>query len=304
MKNVLVTGATGFIGSHLVEKLVKEGNDVVVLVRDILPSPWVNWVKETLKDTTRVRGDILNLNLIKRILVEYEIDHVYHLAAQAIVRKAIKDPVNTYRINLVGTLNILEAARQVDTEKTIIMSTDKVFGERIAATHDDPVSAGGIYETSKACADLIAQSFLQTYGMKIAIARSCNAYGYDLSPRIIPNTIRKCLTHKDPIIYKGEKSYRQYIHINDLTDALIHLMKGEYVGLFNIATPDILTQEEVVLEILSHFKHLRPKYIERENPPKEIKTQSMILTDFDWKPKITFAHGIKMTIDAFRKWRF
>jgi len=307
LTNVLITGATGFIGSHLAHRLSKDkSNTIVILVRDCKTGPWLNWLKEFLSKTFRVRGDILNLKLLTRVLVQYEIEQVYHFAAQAIVKKALKDPINTYEINVMGTLNLLEACRQAEVDKVLIQSTDKVYGEKLAANPEDPPIAGGIYETSKACADLIAQSYMKTYEMNIVIPRSCNVYGYDLSPRIIPNTIRQCLRHQDPIIFKGEKTMRQYIYVEDLVDALIHLMNGDYTGVFNVATHDVFKQEEVVKTILrvGNFKHLKPRYVEREKPIKEIKMQSMIPSDFGWEPRYTFEKGIKETIQKFKKYGF
>jgi len=304
MTNIFVTGGSGFIGSHLCKKL-SEQNNVVTLMRDLPPpkTPWGEWLAEALKNVTVVFGDILSIKLIRRVLTEYRIDCVYHLAAQAIVSTALKDPIGTYETNIMGTLNILEASKQIDMRKLLYLSTDKVFSETLAADANSPILPSGPYETSKACADLICQSWLKTYGKpEIVIPRLCNVYGYDLSPRIIPNVIRQCLRHQDPIIYKGEKSIRQYIYIDDAVDALIHLMNGDYTGCYNIATNDILKQEEVVLTILENFRHLRPKYVEREKPIKEIKQQSMILTPCDWEPKTTFRKGIKATIKAFRRW--
>jgi len=303
----LITGGTGFIGSHLVNRLTQTTETPpILIVRDDRTYPWLNWLEEFLPKTIRVRGNILDFKLIKRMLVQYEVEHVYHLASQAIVKKAVKDPINTYETNVLGTVNILEACRQTEIEKICVMSTDKVYGERLASNIYDPLVAGGIYETSKACQDLTAQSFLKTYGMKIVIPRSCNVYGYDLSPRIIPNTIRQCLKNQSPIIFKGEKTIRQYIYVEDLVNALTHLMSGNYQGIFNIGTSDILEQEKVVLTILKvgNFEHLKPRYVEREKPIKEIKAQSIKPSDFEWKPKYSFEEGIKETIQKFRKYGF
>jgi len=301
--NVFVTGATGFIGSHLCAKL-KKTNKVVALFRDIQPSPWGGWLKEALSDCVLVRGDLLNAKLIRRIIANYGIDHVYHLASQAIVKTAIKDPVNTFETNLMGTVNVLEACRQVGVDKVLVMSTDKVYGNRMNATEDDPLVSVGIYETSKTCQDLISQAYMKTYDLPVVIPRSCNAYGYDLARRIIPNTIRSCMRGDSPIVYEGEETKRQYIYVEDLCKALIHLMRSTpHYGVHNIATNDILNQEEVV-KAICHYFPLSPRYIKRENPILEIKSQSMKISEFGWEPKFSFSEGIQETIKKFERYGF
>jgi len=300
---VFVTGGSGFIGSHLVNELKRE-NDVVVLVRDI-PSPlstWGKWISDVLQGCTIVLGDVLNSRLLRRVLAEYHVEYVYHLAAQAVVSTALKDPFGTFQTNILGTVNVLEACRQVGADKVLVMSTDKVYGNRMKAVEKDPLVSAGIYETSKACQDLVAQAFQEAYDMDVLIARACNCYGFDFAPRIVSNTVRACLRGETPIIFEGEKTLRQYIYVVDLCDALIHLMKhAPYKGVYNIATPDIMSQEQVVRTILKFFPNLKPKYTKRE-PVKEIQSQSMVSSQFGWKPKYSFEEGIKETIERFRKW--
>jgi len=302
---VFVTGGSGFIGSHLVNELKNE-NEVVVLIRDIPPilkSPWGRWLSEVFERCTIVLGDILNGRLLRRVLAEYHIQQVYHLAAQAIVSTALKDPFGTFQTNVLGTVNVLEACRQVGVDKVLVMSTDKVYGNRMNAVETDPLVSTGIYETSKACQDLVAQAFNHTYTSNVLIARACNCYGFDFSPRIISNTIRACLRGESPIIFEGEKTLRQYIYVVDLCEALIHLMKHTpYRGIYNIATPDILSQEQVVRTILTFFPNLKLKYEKRE-PFKEIQSQSMVCSNFGWKPRYSpFHEGIRETIERFRRW--
>lgn len=303
-----ITGASGFIGSHLAKALTDTGEGVVILMRDIPPGMREgSWLNEALRKCTVAFGDVRNFKVLKRIINQYEINYVFHLASQAIVRHAYKDPINTYDVNVMGTVNILEACRQLDVEKVLVMSTDKVYGDVENASESYPLLPTEPYGTSKSCADLIAQSFIITYGMNILIPRSCNAYGYDLSNRIVPNTVRACLRGQNPIIYQGEESSRQYIFVKDLVGCLIHMMNNANRVIFNIATEDgPITQGDVVLEILKHFPDLKPEYVKRE-VPKEIKNQSMTVFEpvFEgWRPKFPFEEGIKPTIDAFRKYGF
>jgi len=301
--NAFITGATGFIGSHLCTKL-KKTSKVVALFRDIYPSPWGDWLKEALSDCVLIRGDILDEKLIRRIIADYEPVQVYHLASQAIVKTAIKDPTNTFETNIMGTVNILEACRQVDVDKLMVMSTDKVYGNKMSATEDDPLVSTGIYETSKACQDLVAQAYMKTYDIPMVIPRSCNCYGYDLAPRIVTNTIRACMRGDPPIIYEGEETNRQYIYVEDLCEALAHLMKHPtYKGIYNIATDDILTQKQVV-ETICRFFPISPQLVKREKPILEIRSQSMKAHTFGWSPKYTFEKGIQATIERFQKYGY
>jgi len=302
---VFVTGGSGFIGSHLINELKSE-NDVVVLVRDIPSplSPWGKWVYEAFKGCTIVLGDVLNARLLRRVLAEYRVEHVYHLAAQAVVSTALKDPLGTFQTNVLGTVNVLEACRQIGVDRVLIMSTDKVYGNRMDAVETDPLISTGIYETSKACEDLVAQAFNHAYALNVLVPRACNSYGLDFSPRIISNTIRACLRGESPIIFEEEKTLRQYIYVEDLCHALIRLMRHTpYRGVYNITTPDIFNQEQVVKTILKLFPDLKPRYVKRE-VPLEIYSQSMICSDFGWKPRYSFGEGIKVTIEAFKRYGY
>jgi len=123
---IFITGATGFIGSHLCKFLKDRGEEVVSLIHDCII--WTPWLEESVKPTIKVHGDVRDFHFLKRVINQYEIDAVVHLAAQSIVKRAYKDPVNTFDINVVGTVNVLEACRQLDVEKVIVQSTDKVYG--------------------------------------------------------------------------------------------------------------------------------------------------------------------------------
>lgn len=301
--DILVTGGTGFIGSHFVAEL-KKRNNIVILMRDLSSGLWTKWLNEALHGCTIVQGDLLNENVLRRILAEYNIAVTVHFAAQAIVSSALKDPFGTFQTNIIGTVNLLEACRQTDIKKIYVQSTDKIYGERMNAKEEDPIVSTGIYETSKACQDLAAQAFMETYGMHIVIARSCNAFGFDKASRIVSNTICSCLHGTPPIIYEEEKSksVRQYIYVDDLVSAIRFLMAKTDKGIFNIATNDVLTQEEVVKKICLYFP-ISARYVKREKTLKEIKAQSMNwakIKRLGWSPKFTFAKGIQETIKRFQ----
>jgi CDP-glucose 4,6-dehydratase len=301
MTRIFVTGGTGFIGSHFIHK-TKKSNEIVCLMRDLTASMFKPWLSEALKGITIIQGDLQNVNTLRRIMAEYHVERVFHFAAQAIVSAAIKDPIGTFQTNTMGTVNLLEACRQAEVQEIYVQSTDKIYGERENAEETDPIIGRGPYPASKACEDMIAQAFAETYGLKILITRACNVFGYDLNKRIIPNTIRSCMKGEPPIIYEGENTTRQYIHIQDLIDAIKYLVNKEQKGIFNIGTNDILTQEQVVQKICKFFP-ITPRLAKREKPLQEIQNQSINwnkIKALGWKPSLTFSQAIELTIQEFQ----
>src|SRR3989344_4507967 len=193
-KKVLVTGANGFIGSWVTEALVKNKANVTALIRDKIPNSYLI-LSGTIKDINIVNGSLTDINVIKRALNEYEIDTVFHLAAQAIVGAANRSPLSTFESNIKGTWTILEAARVTSTVKRVIVaSSDKAYGdqEKLPYTEDQPLKGLYPYDASKACADILAQSYFKTYHLPVCVTRNANTYGgADLNmSRIVPDTIK------------------------------------------------------------------------------------------------------------------
>jgi len=299
-----VTGASGFIGSHLCNELTKRKHTVVAQIRDVYPTPWGLWLQEALRNCILVKGDVTDFQFVKRVMTEYSPQKgVVHLAAQALVATAQKDPMSTFQINVQGAVHVLEAARQLQTPRVLLNSTDKVYGDNIQATVDSKLVPTEPYSTSKICMDLIAQTYRQTYEMPITVTRPSNVYGYDFcSNRIIPNTIKKCLKGEKPVIFKDENSIRQYIFVDDLCEVFQNLLESAAAGMpvVNIASDTVLSQQDVVLGILKNFPELSAVYAEKPSL-REIHSQRMV--EFLKAKKPTeFTEGIRKTIDAFRKY--
>jgi len=298
---VLVTGSSGFIGSHLVKKL-KQEHRVVALIHDDVPSRWLD---EGYEGTIKVKGDIRDQGLVRRILNQYDVTEVFHLAALAKVKQAYKDPVNVFDINVMGTVSILEACRQLEVKRTMVLITDKVYGEKVGATEEDRLQSSEPYATSKACAQFVAESYRNTYGMEILIPHSCNAFGLDLqSNRLFTNTIKDCLRGVWPTIFRNDKSIREYIYIDDLVEALNTLMydtgvSSEPTGIYNISTGWVFNQMDIVLKILEGFPGLSPRYIDAELP-RQIQEQTMRSIVWDWKPSWAMDDAIDKTIELFK----
>jgi len=305
MTNILVTGGTGFLGSHLVKDLVSKGNTVVVIRRDNRPNKWLD---VALKGAIVIEGDILDTVLVQRILADYGIQEVYHLAAQAILKTIVKDPLTAFNCKLMGCVSVLEAVRRTNPNiRVLVQTTDKVYDwSKMFVTEEDPLgSINGIYEASKVCEDTAARAYQHIYGLNIRISRPSNIYGYDLSDRIVPNTVRDCIRGKQPVIFEGQESMiRNYLYVEDYVSGVETVMAND--GIFNIGTDDVYTQEEVVKRIAAKFD-LEPVYKPNPNRIKELQQQAVCwdkLKALGWKPRYSFERGLKETIEKYLKYGF
>ena len=291
---IMCTGSTGFIGSHLCKRL----GEGIALVHNDNPHPLL---PEALDGFIKVRGDVRDFDLLLETMAKYKVNTVIHLAAHSIVKTAALMPRQVFEMNAIGTLNVLEAARQAKVGFVVVQASDKVYGEGTDRTILSPLTASDPYGTSKVCTDYITQCYAKTYAMKIAVTRPCNVYGYDLANRIVPNTIRACMHKENPVIFKGDTTTRQYLYVSDMVDALCFIVKNKFEGTWNVATDskERYTQEEVVQEIAAYFS-VTPQYVE---PPElyEIKNQSIVCNLKEWKAKYDISDGIKETVKEFKK---
>ena len=301
---VLITGSTGLIGSHLIRKL-KDEETVISLVHE---DPRGRFQRESLEGTVKVRGDVRDFNLLKSTMSRYYVDRVYHLAALAEVKSAYKEPLNVYDVNVMGTVNVLEAARQIGVKRSLVLITDKVYGEQLKATEKAILHSSEPYATSKVAAQLVAQSYVDTYGMDVVFPHSPNAFGLDYGNRIFPNTIRKCLMGQPPVIFTNDQSIREYIYVEDLVEQLKGIMEGaEEPGSYNIETGWVYDQRQVVEEVLKSFPRLSPDLM-TVNLPQQIQAQTMKSTRWSWSPGRSFGQAVVDTIAKFKEyeddWRY
>jgi CDP-glucose 4,6-dehydratase len=219
-KRIFITGSSGFLGSWMVRTLRQRGATVIGLVRDQSAD------RNSLADDYAVPhftvyGQIEDLNTLRRAINEYEVDTVIHLAAQPIVNVALRDPVGTFEANLRGTWNVLEACRQYGgTKRVIIASSDKAYGhsKQLPYVEDMPLLGRAPYDVSKSCADLLARSYYETYGLPVCVTRAGNFYGGgDLNfNRIVPGTIRWALAGERPQLRSDGTMVRDYIYVRDV----------------------------------------------------------------------------------------
>jgi len=314
-KKILVTGATGLLGSHLVKNLLDEGNKVIVLVRDKVPYSYFYELRLN-KKTVIVDGDLLDRNLIERVMFEYEIDGVFHLGAQTQVVTANSYPLSTWRSNVEGTWNMLEAARNYGGCKTIIVaSSDKAYGEhkQLPYLEDTPLLGISPYDASKACADMISRSYAITYGLPVVITRCANIFGegdYNLQ-RLIPGAIDAFSKNRVFIIRSDGKLVRDYIYVKDVVEAMLLIWKVfEKEGLggevFNISSEKPMSVLAIVKEISKVMKK-RLKYkiarIARNEIKKQTLSASKLKSRLGWKVAYSLNKGLKKTIDWQMKGR-
>ncbi|UVW22692.1 GDP-mannose 4,6-dehydratase [Bacillus subtilis] len=310
-KNVFVTGCTGLLGSYLVKELIEQGANVTGLVRDHVPQSNL-YQGEHIKKMNIVRGSLEDLAVIERALGEYEIDTVFHLAAQAIVGVANRNPISTFEANILGTWNILEACRKHPLIKRVIVaSSDKAYGDQENLPYDEnmPLQGKHPYDVSKSCADLISHTYFHTYGLPVCITRCGNLYGGgDLNfNRIIPQTIQLVLNGEAPEIRSDGTFVRDYFYIEDAVQAYLLLAeKMEENNLageaFNFSNEIQLTVLELVEKILKKMNsNLKPKVLNQGS--NEIKHQYLSAEKarklLNWTPVYTIDEGLEKTIEWY-----
>lgn len=308
-----VTGATGLVGGWLVKRLVNIGADVVCLVRDWVPQSELMRT-QLIEQVKIVRGDVRNQKLIERILGEYEIETVIHLAAQTIVTIANRNPVSTFDTNIGGTWTLLEASRRSPTVKQIVLaSSDKAYGDQEILPYDEstPLNGRHPYDVSKSCADLIAQAYAITYNLPVAITRCGNFYGGgDLNwNRIVPGTIRSVLQNQRPIIRSDGRYVRDYFYVEDGAAAYILLaerlsenpsLRGQAFNFSNEIRVTVLELVEKILLLMN--SDLEPEI--RNETTNEIREQylssSKARSILGWRPLFTLDEGLGLTIKWYR----
>jgi CDP-glucose 4,6-dehydratase len=224
----LVTGATGMVGAALTRRLVDDGVPVVAFVLD--PDPQSELYRSgTVDAVTVAAGQLEDLDALERAIVVHDVDTVYHLGAQTIVGAARRAPLLTFESNVRGTWNVLEACRRHGdlVRRVVVASSDKAYGtvDELPYTEDMPVRGSEPYEVSKACADLITQTYGSAYAVPAAIARCGNIYGPgDLNwSRIVPGTIRSLLAGEQPVLRSDGTFVRDYLHVDDVVDGYLAL---------------------------------------------------------------------------------
>jgi CDP-glucose 4,6-dehydratase len=311
---VFVTGATGLLGSWLVEELLNRGAVVTCLIRDWVPRSRL--VQAGLIDRVNVvRGELEDYSVILRALNEYEIDTVFHLGAQTIVGTAARSALSTFESNIRGTWNLLEACRACwrKIRRVVVASSDKAYGVHEQLPYTEEASLRGCfpYDVSKSCADLISLCYFHTYRLPVAITRCGNLFGGgDLNfNRLIPGTIRSVLLNERPIIRSDGTLVRDYFYVRDAVDAYLRLAErlpeGGIAGeAFNFGTETPLSVLDMVGLVLkvSGNRSLTPVVLnEATNEiPRQYLDCSKARRLLSWTPRYDLERALAETIASYR----
>jgi CDP-glucose 4,6-dehydratase len=316
-KRVLITGANGFVGSWLCQRLVSEGAQAVALIRDRIPGS--NFHKLGLHARVdEVSGTLTDFDLVWRMVSEYMVEYCFHLAAQAIVGVANQSPLSTFESNIRGTWNLLEALRLSKTIRGVVVaSSDKSYGVHrdLPYREDHALNPLYPYDTSKACADLLARCYFHTFGLPVTVTRFANIYGGgDLNfSRIVPDSVRAVLRGHNPVIRSDGTPQRDFIFVDDVVDLYLEIARrlpgrevtGEVFNGGHNRPVKILELVEKIIE-LSRQKGLKPDIRGKDVGHAEIDRQWLDDTKarevLGWKPKVSLEEGLSRTIDWYREY--
>jgi CDP-glucose 4,6-dehydratase len=312
-RSVLVTGATGLLGSWLCKALVDVGANVVALVRDEVPRSNLHRL-QLLSQVTQTRGALEDYHSLARIIAEYEIETIFHLGAQTIVGTAARHPLSTFEANVRGTYNLLEAARQSKLVKRVIVaSTDKSYGDHGDTPYTEDMHSNAVapYDVSKACADMIALSYHKFYKLPVVTTRFGNLYGGgDLNwNRIVPGTIRAALRGERPIIRSDGLYIRDYIYVQDAVAAYGRLAEraadDDVVGKpYNFSDEKPTTVIEIAKATLAAAGRPDLELVIENRATDEIPKQTLdarrVRELIGWQHKYTLASGLSETVAWYK----
>ena len=320
MKNIIVTGGSGFIGSNLVNYLIKKRYFVINLDKLTYASNKYHNKIRNKRNYKLIRIDINNKNKLFKIIKRYKPKAIFNLAAETHVDRSIDGPENFIRTNINGTFNLLETLRYLQKRdinpKLIHISTDEVYGdidEGQRSSETFKYEPSSPYSASKASADHLVKSYIRTFKIKAVISNCCNNYGpYQFPEKLIPKMITNIFNNKELPIYAKGKNSREWIHVNDHCEALLRLyLKGKMGESYNVGTGVNLRNKDLVMKILKICKSLKInignkskiKFV-KDRPGHDFRyalNSKKIFKKLKWKPKIKFEDGLKETIIWYLK---
>lgn len=319
-KKVAITGANGFLASHLTVTLLEKGAQVIGIIKEEIPASFLalKLKEKNYRNLNIVKGSIVNFRFVQRIFKLHKPDICFHVAAQAIVNKANKSPMSTFKTNIEGTWNILEAARLYSGHTRIVVaSSDKAYGEHKKLPYIEEASLKALhpYDASKACADILTRTYAHTYDLATVITRCVNIYGPgDINfSRIIPDTIRATLNNTDPVIRSDGTPLRDYIYIDDVVRAYLCLAQALYLNKnkvkgeafnFGAGKPiSVLKLVHLILKLCGK-NNLKPKILSKHKIKGEIDKQYLSSRKANrvlgWRCRHSLGEGLDKTLSWYR----
>lgn len=314
-RSILVTGAYGLLGSWLVRALLAGGAAVTVLRRDdTAQSALILMGAEASVDV--VHGDISADGVASRAIVEYEVDGVFHLAAQTIVPVANRSPVSTFETNIRGTWQVLEACRTCGVERVIVASSDKAYGPQSDLPYREELALAPIYpyDVSKAATDLLARSYWHTWGLPVATTRFANLYGggdFNRS-RLVPEAVMAALAGRSPVVRSDGSPERDFLYVEDAVAAYLSIWealgrgdgRGEAFNAGAGAPRRVLEVVELICRLAG--TGVTPEIRGAGVPAGEIDRQwvdhSKLSELTGWQPSVTLEEGLRRTIEWYREY--
>ena len=314
MKRCLVTGAHGFVASHLARTLLERGDSVTTI--DSSHRRLSGLVLQGIeKDVEVVQGDLVDTTMMRAVIESGEYDSVFHLAARTIVGPAMADPAGAFDANVRGTWTLLEACRAAEVPAVIVASSDKAYGasDRLPYREEDPLVPGSPYEASKAAADVIARSYWPSYRLPVAVTRFANIYGGgDLNfSRLIPEAVCAVIDGRRPVIRSDGSPERDFLYVDDAVSAYLAIERAVGVGgpaageAFNAGGGEPWSVRSV-LELIGEVSGtgIQPDIRGQGNPAGEIDRQFVDPTKLNevtgWAPKVELREGLERTVDWYR----
>ncbi|XP_028758246.1 UDP-glucuronic acid decarboxylase 1 [Neltuma alba] len=302
---IVVTGGAGFVGSHLVDKLIGRGNDVIVI------DNFFTGRKENLVHLLgNPRFELIRHDVVEPILLE--VDQIYHLACPASPVHYKYNPIKTIKTNVMGTLNMLGLAKRIGA-RFLLTSTSEVYGDPLEHPQKEtywgnvnPIGERSCYDEGKRTAETLAMDYHRGAGVEVRIARIFNTYGPRMcldDGRVVSNFVAQAIRKQPMTVYGDGKQTRSFQYVSDLVEGLVALMEGEHVGPFNLGNPGEFTMlelAEVVKETIDSSATIEYKPNTADDPHMRKPDISKAKELLNWEPKISLREGLPLMVNDFR----
>jgi len=308
-KTILVTGGAGFIGSHLCEKLINQGNRVICLDNFFTGSK--KNIKHFLKnkDFELIRGDVT-----RPIRIKEKIDEIYNLACPASPVHYQEDPVETVRTNVLGAINVLDLARKTKA-RIFQASTSEIYGDPLEHPQKETywgnvncLSPRACYDEGKRCAETLFMDYYREYGVDIRIMRIHNTYGPKMAlddGRVVSNFIVQALENKPLTVYGRGQQTRSFMYIDDLVEAMVKLMnKRNFIGPVNIGNPQemkVIDLAKKIINLTNSRSQIVYNSLPQDDPQRRRPDIGLAKKVLNWQPQIDLDSGLNQTIEYFRQ---